>query len=303
MVMVNGGKMAVKNTISILAFIVTSNALLSVPAIGQTSRPLTNSTIQAMISGGVPVATIVHTIRTAPTVRLFVNRDEIARLLNAGASANDAEQIMKAIHDREYYGMDQSPVSPVVPVPGVAKMAIAPPPAPPVEPVPVPAALPVPAPSVATPVMHVMLEDGTPVKLRLKNNLSSADANTNDTVNFDVLEEIKIGDHVVIPKGSRAWGTVISEPKKRMGRGGKLNVTLDSVRLADGEKVALRGIKNAKGNGHVGRMATEMTVTAIIVWPVAPLFLLQHGKDVTIPEGTEITAYIHGDTSLDLSKF
>jgi len=149
----------------------------------------------------------------------------------------------------------------------------------------------------------VTLEDGTPVRLRLKDSLSSADGSTNERVNFDVVEEIEIGDRVVIPKGSHAWGTVTAEPKRRMGRGGKLNVALDSVRLADGEKVSLRGVKNANGNGHVGRMATEMTVTAIIVWPVAPLFLLQHGKDVTIPEGTEITAYIHGDTSLDLSKF
>ena len=109
MVLVIGGKTAVKNTILVLAFLVTSSAL--VPAEGQ-NRPMTNSTIQAMISGGVPVATIVRTIRTAPTVQLFVDRDEIARLLNAGASASDAEQIMKAIHDREYNGVDQSPVSP-----------------------------------------------------------------------------------------------------------------------------------------------------------------------------------------------
>jgi hypothetical protein len=82
MVLVIGGKTAVKNTILILAFIVTSNAL--VPAVGQTNRAMTNSTIQAMISGGVPVTTIVRTIRTAPTVQLFVNRDEIACLLECG---------------------------------------------------------------------------------------------------------------------------------------------------------------------------------------------------------------------------
>jgi hypothetical protein len=190
----------------------------------------------------------------------------------------------------------------VVPVAVVAKVATAPPveaaPIPVLAPVAVVAPVPVPVPAI-----HGTLEDGTPVRLCLKNSLSSADDSTSEKVDFDVLEEIKIGDHVVIPKGSHAWGTVTAEPKRRMGRGGKLNVALDSVRLADGEKVALRGIKNEKGGGHVGRMATEMTVTAIIVWPVAPLFLLQHGKDVTIPSGTEITAYIHGDTSLDLSKF
>jgi len=28
-----------------------------------------------------------------------------------------------------------------------------------------------------------------------------------------------------------------------------------------------------------------------------------HGKDITIPKGTEITAYINGDTRLDQAKF
>jgi hypothetical protein len=58
MVLVIGGKTAVKNTILILAFIVTSSALVPFPAVGQTNRAMTNSTIQAMISGGVPVTTL-----------------------------------------------------------------------------------------------------------------------------------------------------------------------------------------------------------------------------------------------------
>jgi hypothetical protein len=34
------------------------------------------------------------------------------------------------------------------------------------------------------------LEDGTPIKLRLTRNLSSADATTGDRVDFEVLEDI-----------------------------------------------------------------------------------------------------------------
>jgi hypothetical protein len=41
----------------------------------------------------------------------------------------------------------------------------------------------------------------------------------------------------------------------------------------------------------------------LIVWPAAPFFLFMHGKDVTIPKGTEITAYISGDFNLDRAKF
>jgi hypothetical protein len=88
-----------------------------------------------------------------------------------------------------------------------------------------------------------------------------------------------------------------------MGRGGKLNVNIDSVRLADGEKVALRAVKDTKGGGHVGAMTGAMVATSIVFFPAAPLFLFMHGKDITIPKGTEITAYISGNTRLDQAKF
>jgi hypothetical protein len=62
------------------------------------------------------------------------------------------------------------------------------------------------------------LEDGTPVKLRLNRTISSADAHVNDTVDFDVLEEIKVHDEIVVPRGSMAWGTVTeAEPKTADG--------------------------------------------------------------------------------------
>ena len=148
------------------------------------------------------------------------------------------------------------------------------------------------------------LEDGTPVKIRLKENLSSATAQTNDRVDFDVLEEIRVGDLVVIPKGSTVWGTVTeAEAKRRMGRGGKLDVNIDAVRLGDGEKAALRGVKDVKGGGHTGAMTGGMVATGLLVWPAAPLFLLMHGKDVTIPQGTELTVYVNGDFPIDPAKF
>ena len=28
-----------------------------------------------------------------------------------------------------------------------------------------------------------------------------------------------------------------------------------------------------------------------------------HGKDISIPKGTDVTAYINGDTKLDIAKF
>jgi hypothetical protein len=123
-------------------------------------------------------------------------------------------------------------------------------------------------------------------------------------VDFDVLEEVKVGNLVVIPKGSIAWGTVTdAQAKRRMGRGGKLDVNIEYVRLADSEKAALRGVKDVKGGGHGGAMTGGIVATSLVMWPAAPLFLLMHGKDVTLPQGTELTVYVNGDFPLDAAKF
>ncbi len=90
----------------------------------------------------------------------------------------------------------------------------------------------------------LVLDDGTPIKLRLNRTLSSADTKTGDNIDFEVLEEVKVGDVVVIPKGSTAIGTVTdAEHKKRMARGGKLAIEIDYVKLADSEKAAIRAVK------------------------------------------------------------
>jgi hypothetical protein len=149
-----------------------------------------------------------------------------------------------------------------------------------------------------------VLEDGTPIKLRLSQTVSSADAHVNDRVEFEVLEDVMVGDVVVIPKGASALGTVTEAvPKRRMARGGKLEIVMDSVRLVDGQKAALRAVKDAKGGGHTGGMTVGIVAAAIVFWPAAPLFLLMHGKDITFPKGTDVPTFVNGDMKLDPAKF
>jgi hypothetical protein len=153
------------------------------------------------------------------------------------------------------------------------------------------------------PPPHTLL-DGTPVKLRLSQTISSADAKVNQEVPFEVVDDVKVDEIVVLPKGATAIGTVTeAEPKRRMGRGGKLNISISYARLADQEKAALRATKDTQGGGHVGAMTGAMVATAIVFFPAAPLFLFMHGKDITIPQGTEITAFVDGDMHLDMAKF
>jgi hypothetical protein len=153
------------------------------------------------------------------------------------------------------------------------------------------------------PPPHTLL-DGTPVKLRLSQSISSAEAKVGQEVPFEVVEDVKVDDIVIFPKGATAIANVTeAEHKKSMGRAGKLNVSITYGRLTDNEKVALRAVKEAKGGGHVGAMTGAMVATSIVFFPAAPLFLFIHGKDITIPQGTEITAFVDGDMHLDMAHF
>jgi hypothetical protein len=149
-----------------------------------------------------------------------------------------------------------------------------------------------------------VLEDGTPIKMRINRTISSADAHVGDTVDFEVLEDISVNGTLVIPKGGLAFATVTeAQPKRRMARGGKLDINIDYAKLISSDRVALRAVKDLKGGGHTGAMVGGMVATSIVFFPAAPFFLFMHGKDISIPKGTEITAYVNGDMKLESAKF
>lgn len=154
------------------------------------------------------------------------------------------------------------------------------------------------------PTKAFVLQEGTPVELRLTRNVSSADAQVGESIDFEVLEEVKVNDVLVISKGGLTIGTVTeAQPKRRMARGGKLDMNIDYVRLVDGEKAALRAVKEVKGGGHTGAMTAGIVATGLLFWPAAPFFLFMHGKDITVPKGAEITGYVNGNMPMDSAKF
>ena len=140
-----------------------------------------------------------------------------------------------------------------------------------------------------------MLEDGTPVKLRTNRTVSSGDSRVGDTLDFEVLEDVQVKGVVVIPKGGLAFATVTeAQAKRRMARGGKLDINIDYAKLVDSEKAPLRAVKAVKGGGHTAAMTGGIVATSLVFFPAAPFFLFMHGKDISIPKGTPITAYVNG---------
>jgi membrane-associated protease RseP (regulator of RpoE activity) len=50
-------------------------------------------------------------------------------------------------------------------------------------------------------------------------------------------------------------------------------------------------------------MVGGMVATGFLFFPAAPFFLFMHGHEITIPKGTETTAYVNGTAHLDIRKF
>jgi len=144
------------------------------------------------------------------------------------------------------------------------------------------------------------LHDGTPIRLRLTRDLTFTNIRPGEMVDFETLDDLRIDGLLVMAHGVRATGTITqAEPKTRMGRGGKLGVTLGSLPLSNGGKVAIRAAKEAQKDEHTVAVAAQEALAR----PAAPSALFTYGKDEAFPDGTGITVYIDGEIKLDPSRF
>jgi hypothetical protein len=150
-------------------------------------------------------------------------------------------------------------------------------------------------------IPKLVLEDGTPVLVRLRESLSSASVKTGDEVLFEVKDDVTVGDQVVIVRGTIASATVtVAEPKKRKGKAGRIGLALKEVPLITGEKVSLRGEESKKGRGKAGYNALEAARAGIVAPIFLPFTLFKEGEDVVVPRGETITAFLDGATTLDV---
>lgn len=136
----------------------------------------------------------------------------------------------------------------------------------------------------------IIIKDATPVKLRMAMTLSSADAKTGDPIELRVADDVQAGKSVVIPAGSKAFGTVLMPESKK--KKGEVNVEIREVVLANGEKAALRA-----------KEAAVSATRTLEFFPPAPPYPYLNGKDLIIPKDTQVTAFIDGELKLNATGF
>ena len=136
----------------------------------------------------------------------------------------------------------------------------------------------------------VKIPDATLVPLSLQDSMSSASNKVDDPVHFEVVDDVKVGDVCVIPRGSIAVGHVVeAKPKTVLGRDGRLNFTVDHVKAPGGTDIHLRATSTHKGDETSGSLL------------MAPFYLILGGKDLTIPKGTKFNTYVDRDQEVTLA--
>ena len=140
------------------------------------------------------------------------------------------------------------------------------------------------------------LPDGTRIAVRTMEALSSATLKDGDPVTFTVVEDVVVDGEVVIRQGTPVRGAIVdAQAKRRMGRAGRLQYTVNETKAVDRSPIRLRALQARKGDSNVTSTAVTTAAVGVFVPVAAPFFLLRKGHDIVVPEGTRVDTFVDGD--------
>lgn len=135
-----------------------------------------------------------------------------------------------------------------------------------------------------------VLRAGTKVPLKMAEALTTKGKNLRVGQRFqlEVAEDIRLGEHVVIPAGTPAIGEITEVRNKGMwGKSGRIGAQLVSLRV-NGRQIRLTGSFDDKGvTGTAG------VVAAVAFVPIAGFFTT--GTSANLPLGGAVTGFLDED--------
>lgn len=152
-----------------------------------------------------------------------------------------------------------------------------------------PASMPA-APAQAMP-QELLLQEGTLVRMELIDLLSTKSSKQGDIFRLRLLDDLLVNGQIVAPKGSLASGTVTYAEKARfLGEGGELYYRIDYLKAGE-HQIHLRASRHSEGKDSTGA-----AVALIVLFGV--FGMLKKGKDLALPGGSVMEAYVAQDTRL-----
>jgi hypothetical protein len=141
---------------------------------------------------------------------------------------------------------------------------------------------------------QIEIPEGTKVRVRLDQQLSSETTKEGELVQLSVADDIKIDTLVAIKRGTAVAGKVLSAvPGRNLGRAGKLEFSIDAIRASDGGTIPLRySLERNKGGSSKG----AGVLTFALAGTVGLLFL--DGHNAILYEGAAYDVFTDADYTL-----
>ncbi len=252
------------------------------PRAQQARTTITSADVIDMVKAGLSPAVITQSIKTAGWVIFDVSPRGLIDLKNAGVP----DDVMKEMIARQ-----GAPAGGTAPASRRSTPASRSP-----EPQTVTGEA---APAPAGPT-RVAVPDATTVRLKVAGAVSSATAKEGDPLRFTAVEDVRVGEMIVIRKGAPAEGR-LTEVKKagRLSKGGSLNFAITTVTAADSSPVRLRFNRDIAGQGGAAKAVTSMAVDAATAGgkraaSSAAKELLTKGREAVISANTEYVVFTDG---------
>ena len=141
----------------------------------------------------------------------------------------------------------------------------------------------------------------TLVKVKLTQELQSKTTRAGDKVSFQAVDNLYVGNTLVIPKGAIGYGVIEKvEQAQNFGRDAKIKVDFQRLVGMDGTSVHVYLGELAKEATQSEAKAAGATVAGLVLF--GPLGIVSgafvHGKELTIPAGTTLYVQVKDDIEL-----
>lgn len=144
---------------------------------------------------------------------------------------------------------------------------------------------------------QVFLPAGTEIPLKMTQTITTKGDSwkEGDQFNLVVAADIRLGDYIIIPQGTKAVGRITwLTSRGAFGKSGKMDIELEYLQLGN-RRVNIDGTYRQEGSG-----ATLATVGGVIAAGVFAGFIT--GKSGEIPQGRELTATLESNLPVSLPK-
>ena len=140
---------------------------------------------------------------------------------------------------------------------------------------------------------HAYIPKDTNINLELIDPISSKKSKEGNTFRLKTIENLLINDVVVIPANQEVLGTITKARKNGMlGRKGRLEFKIDSIKTINGVNVPLTAEVKGKGHSDNGAVAVAAAVSL-----VGGLFM--KGTNIYYEPGQKFVAVVSTDTDLN----